>query len=70
MKVQLSASKAMSDPTGIVVHMTHAELVRILVALDAAERNYRGQPHGISDMAAQAMCTHIETLRKELELFQ
>lgn len=70
MKVQLAASRSPEEHGAVIVHMTHAELVRILVALDAAERNYRGQPHGISDMAAQAMCAHIETLRKELELFQ
>lgn len=53
-----------------VVVMSQADLIRLICALDAAERNYRGVPHGISDMAAGSMCNHIAALRSELEKCQ
>lgn len=54
----------------VVVTMSHAELVRILIVLDAAERNYRGQPHEIPQRAAQAMIEKISAMREQLEKVQ
>lgn len=55
---------------GVVVTMSHVELVHLLCVLDAAERNYRGVTHAISSQAAASMCERIDGMRKELETFQ
>ena len=58
------------DAQGVVITATHAELMCILCALDAADRNYMGVPAEISDLAAQSMMASIDAIRAKLEKFQ
>jgi hypothetical protein len=52
----------------VTATMTDNELVRLCICLDAAERNYRGVPHGIASPASvQALLASIESLREVLE---